>query len=381
MSLALALIGLYLPLDDRPPSWAPCRWQIVVCPPGELYQGPLGIDYPALRSWLLETPGDFLLVSWDALAYGGLLQSRSQKRTPSSALVRAGSALIWKSRYRGELVGFWVLPRYPDARYRERNLTAIKRSQPWEAYTEVVWDDALPPSPAPREAGRLDFAVRPGADEAGQVQLLAILRPGLKVKVLYDDPQAAWRVTPYEGIPLYQTVAKVLNSAGALTSLEPEVLLYIYTGQSPAKAFYQIATSPYPVAVADIAQVNRADPLLLRALVKNGRFGNLASYAAWGTPANNLGSALAQAGLLNEQTRICALAESYLQYRYSRVRSEPDLQTLIKTFKSGPWPEIAGYRLELQSLEFPWQRVFEADFGFSLNPPEGPAIYCGLASH
>lgn len=380
MSLALVLVGLYLPLDDRPPNWAPCRWQIVLCPPSELYRGPIGIDYPELRSWLLETSGEFLLVSWDALAYGGLLQSRSQSRTPSAALVRAGGALIWKSRYQGELQGFWVLPRYPDARYRERNLSAIQRTEPWEAHTEVVWDDALPPSPAPREASGLAFATRPGADEAAQVQLLAILRPGLKVKVLYDDPQAAWKVTPYEGIPLYQTVAGILNSSGAQTSLEPDLVLYIYTGQAPARAIYQIASSPYPVAVADIARVNRADPRLLEALVQNSRFGDLASYAAWGTPANNIGSALAQAGLLQGPGRLCALAESYLQYRYSQVRGPLDPEAILELLNREPFPELASYRLELQRLELPWQRSFEADFGFSLHPPVGSALDCGLSS-
>ena len=114
---ALALFGLwgffaraqvvYLPLDDRPPNWAPCAWGLAVCPPKEMYQGPLGADLPRLRPWLLSTPGKKLVASLDALAYGGLLQSRHQSLSPEDALARLTPLLAWRGRDGGGSFPLW----------------------------------------------------------------------------------------------------------------------------------------------------------------------------------------------------------------------------------------------------------------------------------
>jgi hypothetical protein len=173
------------------------------------------------------------VASLDVLAYGGLLQSRHLSLAPEDALARLLPLLSWKVRHGGEVYLFGVIPRW-DATFRERNLRVLKALAPWAGlggvYLEAVWDDAVRGSPAPREAALLPYPSRPGADEAGQVLLLRASRPGLKVAVVYETPALARQLTPYEGLPLEETVARLLGSAAARpTALEegPDLVLYV----------------------------------------------------------------------------------------------------------------------------------------------------------
>lgn len=378
LGLAQASV-LYLPLDDRPPNWGPCAWERVACPPREVYRGPEGADLAALRAWLLASPGEKLVASLDALAYGGLLQSRHLALRAEDALARLGPLLSWKVRYGGELLLFGVVPRW-DATQRQRNLAVLEALASWPGlpgvYLEAVWDDALRNSPAPREARALPYPSRPGADEAGQVLLLRALRPGLKVAVVYEDEALAERVTPYEGIPLRDTVMGLLQSALAQrVSLEegPDLVLYVYGGRNPRKATHDLLRlmPRFPVALADLSRVNRGDPGLMAYLVGLGLYPRLASYASWGTPANNLGSALAQGGLFlkDPEGRLRRLAEAYFAYWWGEVGRPwvrarfPEPLPVEAQEVAALWPylELEGYRVDLEGLRFPWERSFEAE--------------------
>jgi hypothetical protein len=377
--LALALgQTLYLPLDDRPPNLGPCAWGLVRCPPEAVYRGPEGADLEGLLSWLMATPGEGLVASLDALAYGGLLQSRHLPLAPEDALARLLPLLSWKVRHGSEVYLFGVIPRW-DATFRERNLRVLKALAPWAGlggvYLEAVWDDAIRGSPAPREAATPPYPSRPGADEAGQVLLLRALRPGLRVATVYEDPSLAERVTPYEGLPLGETVARLLGSAAARpTALEegPDLVLYVYGGKSPRQAALDLLRlmARHPVALADLSRVNRGDPGLMAYLQGLGLYARLFAYASWGTPANNLGSALAQGGLFlrDREGRLLRLAEAYFGYwwgevgrPYVRARfSEPLREEAQEVAALWPYAELGGRRLDLLGLRFPWGRAFEA---------------------
>ena len=225
------------------------------------------------------------MASLDALAYGGLVQSRHLPLAPEDALARLAPLLAWKARGGGALYLFGVVPRW-DASRRERNLRVLQALASWRGlrgvYLEAVWDDALRNSPVPREARALGYPARPGADEAGQVLLLRALRPGLRVAVVYEDEALRARVTPYEGLPLEKTVAGVLASARAVAvplAEGPDLVLYVYGGGDPRKAALDLLRlmARHPVALADLARVNRGDPRLMAYLEGMGLYARLAA--------------------------------------------------------------------------------------------------------
>jgi len=382
---------VYLPLDSRPPSWAPCTWGLATCPPAEFYAGRQGADPERLERWLLDTPGSTLVASLDALAYGGLVQSRQSSLPAEEALSRLKTVIAWKLQNGGAVYAFGIIPRHPDALDRARNLAVLRHLQDWPealqagSYFEVPWDDALPGSPAILEAQTLRLPTRPGADEAGQLMLLRALKPGLRVQVRYDDPAAASEVVRYDGIPLEDSIARQVRSAGA-TPVErhPDLILLAYTGKNPqgAALLVQSSLGQAPVAIADIGRVNRGDPRLMDYLLRLRLYPRLAAYTCWGTPANNLGSALAQGGLFlgDPQARQARLAENYLQYLYGQVGRpwvrerfpeplrEEAARYLLDRLKEEPLPFMLGTQLELTGLSFPWKRTFEATFSYRLVP-------------
>ncbi|WP_135257191.1 DUF4127 family protein [Thermus caldilimi] len=377
---------LYLPLDDRPPNWGPCTWELVACPPREVYRGLKGADLTALRAWLLASPGEKLVAGLDVLAYGGLLQSRHLALPAEDALARLAPLLAWKVRYGGELLLFGVVPRW-DATQRRRNLAVLEALASWPGlpgvYLEAVWDDALRGSPAPREARGLPYPSRPGTDEAGQVLLLRAFRPGLKVAVVYEEEALAERITPYEGVPLRDTVRGVVQSALATEvplEGEPDLVLYVYGGGNPRGVVRDLLglMPRFPVALADLSRVNRGDSRLMAYLLDLGLYPRLASYASWGTPANNLGSALAQGGLFlrDQKGRLRRLAEAYFAYWWGEVGRPwvrarfPEPLPLEAQGVAALWPylELEGYRVGLGRILFPWERAFEAEVWLDLVP-------------
>ncbi len=386
---------LYIPLDDRPPNWSPCTWQVVRCPPRAVYQGREGANTSALSSWLQEQPGRTLIVSLDALVYGGLVQSRTSNLTLEEAQSRLEELARWRGRTGGQVLAFGVIPRHPDATNRTRNLALLRNLGDGFAYVEAPWDDALPGSPAVAEAATLPIPTRPGADEAGQVLLLRTLNPGVRVRVLYDNPQAAQQVTRYDGIPLQESIARLLASAGAvLVDSRPDLVLVVYSGGDPRRGILTVLRGlrEAPVAVADIARVNRGDASLVRYLVALDLYRDLAAYAAWGTPGNNLGTALAQGGLFAiplcqkagnpltacEEWRSRALAQAYLEYlwgeigrpwvraRFPEPLTEEAARYVFERLQSEPTPRLGLGQLQPTGLIFPWRRSFEAEWQYRL---------------
>lgn len=383
---------VYVPLDDRPPSWSPCRWELVRCPPKDLYQGRWGARLGELWGWLVGQPGHTLVASLDALVYGGLVQSRSAALSLEEAQGRLGVLRYWQETW-GPVLAFGVIPRHPDAKDRARNLALLGSLEGRFAYVEVPWDDALPGSPAVGEAARLPIPTRPGADEAGQVLLLRALAPGLRVRVLYDRPQAAQEVVRYDGIPLEDSVRRLLASVRAVeVQNRPDLVLVVYTGSDPRRGVLAVMEGlrQAPVAVADIARVNRGDASFVRYLLDLEIYPWLAAYAAWGTPSNNLGAALAQGGLFAPTTcqragnpagfcearRVRALAQAYLEYlwgevgrpwvraRFREPLGEEAAWQVLERLKTEPMPRFSLGRLEPTGLTFPWGRSFEAEWRY-----------------
>lgn len=372
-------LTLYLPLDNRPPNWLPCTWGLVICPPAELYKGRGGADPAQLAQWLNQTSGTTLVVSLDALIYGGLVQSRNSEISAQEAKGRLAPALAWKARTGGRVLAFGVIPRAPDSKNRARNLEVLRSLTPDSGfdYVEVPWDDALPGSPALAEAATLSVFTRPGADEAGQILLLRALRPGLKVKVLYDNPAAAEQIVRYDGIPLKESIARLLKSAGAeQVETRPDLVLVAYTGPDPRQGLLTILRGLREgrVAVADIARVNRGDAALMKYLLGTEELPKLASYSAWGTPSNNVGTALAQGGLFldDSEKRTEGLARSWLEYlwgeigrtwvrdRFPEPLTDEAQRYVLERLKREPTPVLELGKLELTGLRTPWRRSFEA---------------------
>ncbi|WP_297853552.1 DUF4127 family protein [Meiothermus sp.] len=386
---------LYIPLDDRPPNWSPCTWQVVRCPPRAVYQGREGANLHALSSWLQEQPGRSLIASLDALVYGGLVQSRSSTLALEDAVRRLEALSRWRGRTGGQVLAFGVIPRHPDATNRTRNLALLRNLGDGFDYVEAPWDDALPGSPAVAEAATLPIPTRPGADEAGQVLLLRALNPGVRVRVLYDHPQVATQVTRYEGIPLQESITRLLASAGAVqVDSRPDLVLVVYTGGDPRRGVLTVLQGlrEAPVAVADIARVNRGDASLVRYLVALDLYRDLAAYASWGTPGNNLGAALAQGGLFAiplcqkagnslaacEEWRSRALAQAYLEYlwgevgrpwvraRFPEPLTEEAARYVFARLQSEPTPHLGLGQLHPTGLKFPWRRSFEVEWQFRI---------------
>jgi len=397
LPLAWAFPGgtLYIPLDDRPPNWLPCTWQLVSCPPRAVYQGRDGASLQALSSWLQEQTGHTLIVSLDALVYGGLVQSRSSALALEDAGRRLEELTRWRVRTGGQVLAFGVIPRHPDAANRARNLALLRNLGDGFTYVEAPWDDALPGSPAVSEAATLPIPTRPGADEAGQVLLLRAFNPGVRIRVLYDNPQAAQQVTPYDGIPLQESITRLLTAAGAVAvESRPDLVLVVYTGGDPRRGVLTVMQGlrEAPVAVADIARVNRGDGSLVRYLVALDLFGDLASYASWGTPGNNLGAALAQGGLFAiplcqqagnlvarcEEWRTRALAQAYLEYlwgeigrpwvraRFPEPLTEEAARYVFERLQAEAMPRFSLGQLLPLGLKFPWRRSFEAEWQYRL---------------
>lgn len=387
---------LYIPLDDRPPNWSPCTWQLVHCPPRALYQGRQGASLEALWGWLQEQNGHTLIASLDALVYGGLVQSRSSTLSLEEARHRLEELSRWRARTGGQVLAFGVIPRHPDATDRARNLALLRDLGGGYAYVEAPWDDALPGSPAVAEAATLPIPTRPGADEAGQVLLLRALNSGVRVRVLYDNPEAALQVTRYDGIPLQESIARLLASAGAVAvESRPDLVLVVYSGGDPRRGVLTVLQGlrEAPVALADIARVNRGDASLVRYLVALDLYPGLASYASWGTPGNNLGAALAQGGLFAtplcqragnpvawcEERRAQVLAQAYLEYlwgeigrpwvraRFPEPLTEEAARYVFERLQVEPMPRLGLGQLRPEGLKFPWGRSFEAEWQYRLD--------------
>jgi Protein of unknown function (DUF4127) len=402
---AIALV----PLDSRPVnSSLPVAIAAIgklemLTPPSEMLGTALKpADTQAIRTWLDSVQPSALVVSLDALAYGGLVQSRNSQISADAAWDKLWSAWFW--HLSSPVYGFVVIPRAPDALDRARNLEVIHRALDWAADGTlqrlfVTWDDALPGSPAPLEGeqirtevearGLKNVFVYPGADEVASTLTASLLleRQKLhpKVRVKFSDPSAAQTlIAPYEGQSLLQSVQNQVQAIGLEISEPATLELYVFNGGDPRRAALEINADQRRglVALADVNAVNQTNPKLIQDLLASGGFADLAGFAAWGTPGNNIGSALAQATMFSVYGASKAsnemLARGYLNdYVYSsllrpilrqgqleanfaneNLRQEllVGLQIQLSTFRLG------ATRFKVSSAYFPWLRSFEIGF-------------------
>ncbi|ULH15678.1 DUF4127 family protein [Deinococcus sp. KNUC1210] len=409
-----------IPLDSRPAtSTLPAQiaalggGPVHLPPPDLLGTAARGADPAALLAWLKAQPTDGpLIVSLDALGYGGLVQSRSSRDSVETVMARLQAVRDWGASSGQPVYAFIVLPRQPDAVDRARNLEVAQRMVQWAregVFKElhVTWDDALPGSPAPQEGAALakdappNVLVYPGADEVLSSLVARADAPQAATLVVeYSQPDKAAAVIRYEGIALDLSVALHAQAAGwQVTAGQPEPIrtpfggegvrapdaraltLYVFNGGDARAAALRVSQllRRGPVAVADVEKVNVGNLRVWADLYTLKRPQDLSSLAAWGTPGNNLGTVLAHAKLVAagvpSDSQDALLAREYANdiVYSSQLRAQlrtliPDadlpgsnapgvLEGLAQTYF--PLEFKSSYALE--SASFPWNRSFEAD--------------------
>ena len=413
-SLTLALGGALggaraqtlLPLDSRPATRvlpaliADLRGGAAHVPPASLLgnaQG--GADPAALRTWLETQPKDGPLVAaLDALAYGGLVQSRTSPLSAAEALARLEPLRTWTARTGQPVYAFITLPREPDATNRERNLAVTRTLLDWAragsfAQLHVSWDDALPGSPAPAEGAALakeapaNVLVYPGADEVLSMLTARALAPQpATVTFEYSDPAAARQVMKYEGIPLTQSAVNHAQASGFAVQeagQPADLTVFVFNGGDPRRAAVRVSRllAAGPVAVADVEKVNLGNPRLWADLQTLRRTANLKALAAWGTPGNNLGTALAHAkvalapgtdpvrqdALLAREYANDVIYSADLRAALRKAIPEaqltaPGTQDTLLNLARDAFPLRLGGTYTLQDATLPWGRSFEWDF-------------------
>ncbi|GAA5511956.1 hypothetical protein Dcar01_00670 [Deinococcus carri] len=395
---------ILVPLDSRPATRVlPALiagvdgGQVEVPPADLLGNAERGADPAALAAWLNAQPTDQpLVVALDAFAYGGLVQSRSSPLTAPQALARLQPVRDWQARTHQPVYAFITLPREPDATDRARNLAVVREMLNWArdgVFKElhVTWDDALPGSPAPAEGAALakeapaNVRVYPGADEVLSLLVARAEAPAERtVRVEYSDPAKARAVIKYEGIPLTQSAANHAQASSfrVVDSGPADLTLYVYNGGDPRQAALRVSAllRRGPVAVADVAQVNLGNTRLWSDLATLRQHANLRALAAWGTPGNNLGTALAHARLSLEGAdplrQDALLAREYANdviysaevraaLRQAIPEAElntPEGQARLLALARDYFPLRVGLTYRLEDASLPWGRSFEWDF-------------------
>ena len=398
---------ILLPLDSRPATRvlpaliAGLGGDAPHVPPALLLGNAAQEANPALlAAWLGTQPTDGpLIASLDALAYGGLVQSRSSPLTAEQALARLEPLREWHARTGQPVYAFITLPREPDATDRARNLAVVRAMLNWAqagvfAELHVTWDDALPGSPAPAEGAALakeaadrgltNVRVYPGADEVLSMLVARALAPQpTTVRVEYSDAVAATRVIRYEGIPLTQSAANHAAGSGfTVTQDAADLTLYVFNGGDPRTAALRVSAllRRGPVAVADVEKVNLGNSRLWADLATLRQHANLRALAAWGTPGNNLGAALAHARMgLNGADPLrqdALLAREYAndviystELRAALRRAVPEIdldtpqgQAELLRLAQGYFPLRLGNEYVLEDAALPWGRSFEWNF-------------------
>lgn len=407
-------IGL-IPLDSRPAtSLLPVRIAAVggleVVSPAQNLLGTakVGANLEAIRDWLWTANPRALVVSLDALAYGGLVQSRSSIISTQEAWDRLWMIRNWRVVTKRPVYASITIPRAPDAKDRPRNLEVIRKAIQWaeDGTLErlyITWDDALPGSPAPAEGAKIaakvearglkNVLVYPGADEVtgSLISSFALNERQVKPKVRleFSDPAARLNIIKYDGLPLEKSAERQANAAGlevVTDGSEPgkseDFTLYIYNGGDLRSAAVRLSVLQRraPTALVDVANVNKASSPLVNDIVVLERFMKLWAFAAWGTPGNNLGTAFAQAGLRSTRPESSASLELLVhQYLNDFVYS-----SLVRDAIRKRWPEsefgsgqvqadllervralFVSSRLsskdcyQIADAKFPWNRSFE----------------------
>lgn len=407
--LGTASAQTLLPLDSRPATRvlpaliAGLKGQGVSVPPAELLgRAGQGADFAALESWLAAQPPQPLVIALDAWAYGGLVQSRTSPLTEAQVMARLERLKAWHAQTQQPIYAFLTLPRAQEATNRQRNLAVARQMLAWAGEgvfkeLHVAWDDALPGSPAPAEGQALaqqapsNVRVYPGADEVLSMLVARALAPVPKtVRIVYSDPKKATEVMKYEGIPLTQSAENHAKASGfTLVEEKADLTLYVYNGGNSRQAALQVSAllRRGPVAVADVAQVNLGNARLWNDLSTLRQAANLRALAAWGTPGNNLGSALAHAKLtlesgISAQRQDALLAREYgndviysaklraelRKYFPEKEMNTPAAQAKLLELARQQFPLRMGLNYQITEADLPWGRSFEWDFTLQGQP-------------
>lgn len=405
-----------VPLDSRPATStlpveiAGVGGRTVITPPQETlgtFERPADPD--AIMAWLEGSGAKQAVVSLDALGYGGLVQSRTSPLSADEVIARLERLRAWKTKSGARVDAFITIPRAPDATDRERNLTVIRRMLDWASdgtltRLYIVWDDALTGSPAPLEGERLrdeavargleNVLVYPGADEAASTMLSRLIleqrekRPTVRLE--FSDPDARRRVTQYDALPLEDSArAQALAAGLEVVDGAADMTLFVFNGGDRRQAALRLSALARrgPVALADVFDVNKAASRLLEDTVTLQRFLKLYGFAAWGTPGNNLGTALAQAGMRavggDSERQVHLLLRAFvndylystlvrpqIRERYGDLPLDTDmarrelLEYLRAQFK--PARLESEYCLGIERALFPWARSFEVQLEVSV---------------
>ncbi|MGC0252461.1 DUF4127 family protein [Pseudactinotalea sp. Z1748] len=255
----------------------------------------------------------------------------------------------------------------------------------------------------------------PGADEAGGSLLIRSILGlhGRRPKVLLEcaATDGLDRIALYEDVPVRDTVEQQIAMAGAelvAEAGEADLVLALHPPAEPARDWCwsedsddQSEVEPLiaridehrrqgrPVAVADAAHANGADPSLIRALREGQVLEDLAGYAGWNTAGNSIGSALAQGlahlvggGRFREPQRRSLTRRLLDDWAYQTIARRPLLQgASLDAGETENRLMAAHAELGLPadypvirpgSTRFPWDRSFE--IAFDLVQPNAKAL-------
>lgn len=262
----------------------------------------------------------------------------------------------------------------------------------------------------------------PGADEIGAVLVARALTAATghapRVAVACAEPDGLDRVARYEPVPVGAGIASQAAAAGAsiVDLADADAVLVVHPPQpgdadwatappddtDPAPAartaalVRRLLADGRPVALADCALGNGADPRLVADLARDGAYAALAGFAGWNTAGNTVGSALATlvayqvgraAGTLDEVAARRLLAHrlvddhAWMSYARPRLRRElgtdptrhdhiaeadvPAVTARIAQLLGERWRQLSavpGLAVASASVTMPWHRTYEIDF-------------------
>lgn len=256
----------------------------------------------------------------------------------------------------------------------------------------------------------------PGADEIGSILVAQAINrwkqraPNFQID--YAVPGGENITAAFEDSAIKVTVERQIKAAGGVIQEDGDILLLVNPPRSPdigwpipysetekhdriphlqaaVARLEQWIASGKPAAIADVAHSNGADNLFVEMLREKGLLSKLASYSAWNTAGNSIGTTVAQACLAwhgshdsMEQRRFLVhrLVEDWLYMGNVRNQTTDWLQaqtgqpepTTDMIHPTAAWIETRlqeamnplgmGFRIVPHSLRLPWKRTFEIDF-------------------
>ena len=271
--------------------------------------------------------------------------------------------------------------------------------------------------------------IYPGADEVGSTLLCRIYNQikGAKPRIFvrYSSTMGPQIIPRYEDRPLGESIKSQITVCGGVmveSSLEADLVLMVNsptlnhgTMQEASRAVLDKDTSYYSfrnlrefvestsyylsagkkVALADVAFGNGADHELMQMLGSVDLLGKLHSYAAWNTPGNTIGTVLAHSLIQLRAPRAPGQLSKFVLDRYledwgyqALVRSalipyaegsganyfdlgdkQPQIQeTALDLLQNFILTHLGALKdvYSLESVYFPWNRLFEIGFASKL---------------